>query len=97
MAHYILVSDKPLEGHEQFLTEALEELRKHRVLGLAMVAFLEPEEDGDDILTGYYGLDLRGKQEAAIQIQADVTDGIIRANMKRYMEEIEREREEEEE
>ncbi|MCI5929317.1 MAG: hypothetical protein MRZ73_12430 [Pseudoflavonifractor capillosus] len=96
MAHYILVSDKPLEGYEQFLTGALDELRKHRVLGLAMVAFLEPEESGDDILTGYYGLNLRGKQEAAMQIQADVTDGIVRANVQRYLEEIEREREEEE-
>lgn len=95
MAHYILVSDKPLEGYEQFLTGALDELRKHRVLGLAMVAFLEPEENGDDILTGYYRLNLRGKQKAAMQIQADVTDGIVRANVQRYLEEIERERGEE--
>lgn len=46
---------------------------------------------GADVLTGYYNMPLQDKQTAASNIQADVTDGIIRANMRRYLEELEQE------
>ena len=92
MAHYILVSDKPLEGHEEFLTGAMEELRKHRVLGLTMVAFLAPEENGERVLTGYYNLRPVELQKAALYIQEEATSEFIKENVRRYMEEIERER-----
>ena len=60
--------------------------------GIALVALLEePDEDGADALTAYFHLGLRGKEEAAANIQADVTEGIVRANLRRYLRELEEE------
>lgn len=89
MAHFMLLSDRPQKNYEAFLLEGLEELRKHTVRGLAVVALLEPDEEGEAVLTGYFNMSLQDKELAAANIQADVVDGILRANIKRYLEELE--------
>lgn len=92
MANFTILSDQPFEDYILFLEETMQILSSERVQGLAVVALLEgPDESGADVLTGYYNMSLRDKQAAASQIQADVTDGIIRANIRRYLEEMERE------
>ena len=84
----ILLSDRPIEGWATFLSENIQILEEYRVRAVALVVLLEePDEDGADVLTGYYGMSLQDKQIAASNIQADVTDGIIRANIQRYLEE----------
>lgn len=93
MSNCMVLSDKPLEGYEQFIAEALEELDGRPVLGIALVALME---DGSAI-TGYHGLDVLGKQVAAAQVQADITDAIVRANIADYLRELESGEEEEEE
>ena len=85
MANFTILSDKPFEDYISFVTETLQILSSKKVRGLAIVALLEePDEDGADVLTGYYNMPLQDKQTAASNIQADVTDGIIRA--KKYEE-----------
>ena len=80
------------ECYAAFLEETMQILSSEKVQGLAVVALLEgPDESGADVLTGYYNMSLRDKQAAASQIQADVTDGIVRANIRRYLEEMEQE------
>ena len=92
MANFTILSDKPFEDYISFVTETLQILSAKKVRGLAIVALLdEADEDGADVLTGYYNMPLQGKQAAASHIQADVTDGIVRANMRRYLEELEQE------
>lgn len=92
MANFTILSDQPFEDYILFLEETMQTLSSEKVQGLAVVALLEgPDESGADVLTGYYNMSLRDKQEAASQIQADVTDGIVRANIRRYLEEMEQE------
>ena len=92
MANFTILSDKPFEDYISFVTETLQILSAKKVRGLAIVALLdEADEDGADVLTGYYNMHLQDKQTAASHIQADVTDGIVRANMRRYLEELEQE------
>lgn len=96
MANFTILSDKPFEDYISFVTETLQILSGEKVKGLAVVALLEePDAGGADVLTGYYNMNLQDKQTAASNIQADVTDGIIRANMRRYLEEMEQEEQEE--
>lgn len=92
MANFTILSDKPLEDYIPFVAETLQAISAKKVRGLAIVALLdEADEDGADVLTGYYNMPLQDKQTAASHIQADVTDGIVRANMRRYLEELEQE------
>ncbi len=92
MANFTILSDKPFEDYISFMTETLQVLSSCKVHGLAIVALLEePDEDGADVLTGYYNMGLLDKQEAAANIQMDVADGFIRANLRRYLEELEQE------
>ena len=90
MANFTILSDQPFEDYILFLEETMQILSSEKVQGLAVVALLEgPDESGADVLTGYYNMSLRDKQAAASQILADVTDGIVRANIRRYLEEME--------
>lgn len=92
MANFTILSDKSFEDYIPFVAETLQILSAKKVRGLAIVALLdEADEDGADVLTGYYNMPLQDKQTAASHIQADVTDGIVRANMRRYLEELEQE------
>ena len=92
MANFTILSDKPFEDYISFVTETLQILSAKKVRGLAIVALLdEADEYGSDVLTGYYNMPLQDTQTAASHIQADVTDGIVRANMRRYLEELEQE------
>lgn len=81
MSGCMLISDHPLADYEQFMAEAINELNGRKVLGVALVALLEDNE----AITGYHGLDLLGKQVAAAQIQSDITDAIVRANIADYI------------
>lgn len=97
MAQFMVVSDEPLRDYQKFLTQAIRDLSGYKVGGIALVALLEePDEDGADVLTAYFHLGLRGKEEAAANIRADVTEGIVRANLRRYLQELEEEDEAEE-
>lgn len=95
MDQFMVVSDEPLRDYQEFLTQAMRDLSGYKVGGIALVALLEePDEDGADALTAYFHLGIRGKEEAAANIQADITDGIVRANIRRYLQELEEEDEE---
>lgn len=97
MAQFMVVSDEPLRDYQEFLAQAMRDLSGYKVGGIALVALLEePDEDGAAALTAYFHLGLWGKEEAAANIQADITDGIVRANMRRYLQELEEEDEEDE-
>lgn len=85
MSNCMMLSDKPLESHEQFMVDAIAHLNGKPVMGIALVALME---DGSSI-TGYHELDVLGKQVAAAQIQADITDDIVRANIAEYIAEME--------
>lgn len=90
MAAFMIVSDRPPEEYQAFLTQAIQDLSDYAVRGVALVALLEePDEDEADVLTAYFNMNLQDKQLAAGNIQADVVDGIVRANMRRYLEELE--------
>ena len=92
---YILLSDKPVEGYAEFLTEAINELSKYNVRGIAIVAMLDqPPEENVDAMTGYWNMSLRDKEAAIADIQSDVTAQIVRANLRIFLEELEREDEE---
>lgn len=92
MANFTIISDKPFEDYISFVTETLQIISHQKVRGLAVVVMLEePDEEGADVLTGYYNMNLQDKQAAASNIQADVTDGLVRANLRRYLEELEQE------
>lgn len=92
MANFTILSDKPFEDYISFVTEMLQIISHQKVRGLAVVVMLEePDEEGADVLTGYYNMNLQDKQAAASNIQADVTDGLVRANLRRYLEELEQE------
>ena len=84
-----LVSDPASERRVRLI------FRDSQTTGIPLVARLaEPDEDGADALTAYFHLGIRGKEEAAANIQADITDGIVRANIRRYLQELEEEDEE---
>lgn len=94
MAHFMIVSDSPAQDYENFLTEGMAEMRKYKVRSLAIVAILEKGEQ-EDTLDGYFNMDLRDLQVAAATIQADITDKLVRANLRRYLEELEETEDEE--
>lgn len=94
MAHFMIVSDSPTQDYENFLTEGMAEMRKYKVRSLAIVALLEKGEQ-EDTLNGYFNMDLRDLQVAAASIQADITDKLVRANLRRYLEELEETEDEE--
>lgn len=91
---YILVSDKPTEEYAEFLAKTANELNGHKVRGIAMVALMEGDDDCD-AMTAYWNMGLMDRQEAASHIQADVTVGIIRANLRDMLGELEEDGEDE--
>ena len=95
MGQFMVLPDEPLRNYQEFLTQAMQDLSGRKVGGIALAALLEePDEDGADAMTAYFRLGLRGKEEAAANIQADITDGIVQANLCRYLQELEEENEE---
>lgn len=87
MSNYILISDKPLADHEQFLAETIEKLSGQKVTGVALVVTVDTEE-GEVVMTGYHNMGLAERQLAAAHINADVVDGIVRANIKDYLNDL---------
>ncbi len=77
-----LISDKNTE-YAQFLAKTLEELDKHEVQGIAIVALINGHEE----LTGYWNMDLRNKLQAETAIRFDAFDTFLLANKERYFEE----------
>lgn len=98
MASFIVVSDAPPEEWQSFVTETMQAASGKKVRGVAVVYLLaEPDEDGATVLTGYFNTSVEDKAYAAAHIQADVVDGIARANIRDWMDRMERDREEGEE
>lgn len=93
MSKCLILSDKPLESYEEFLGEAIRDLNGLPVRSIAVVALLEDKS----AVVGYHNMDLFDQQLAAAQIQADITDAIVRANIAGYLQELESGGEEEEE
>lgn len=85
----ITISDKPVKGLTDWLIKTADELQKYNVQGLAIVALVDPpRRDEADVLTGYYKMSLDDKSRAASHIQMDVVDGLVRANLGRYLQEL---------
>ena len=93
MSKCLILSDKPLESYEEFLGEAIQDLNGLPVRSVCVVALLEDKS----AVVGYHNMDLADQQLAAAQIQADITDAIVRANIADYLRELESGEEEEEE
>lgn len=75
-----IISDKKQIPFSKWLIESLEELQKHNVKGIALVALCE-----DQNMTGYWNMDQRGRAAAESEIRYDVIDGFIQANLDRYL------------
>lgn len=89
MAEFMVVSDKPLQGHQEFLADLAKKTAGHKVKGVATVFLLDERiDERADVLTAYFNMDMRDRQIAAAEIQADIVDGIVRANIRRYLEEL---------
>lgn len=68
----ILLSDRQLAEHEDFLLDIANSLHDKKVNGLAVVALLDEDyPDTGDILTGYFHMSVRDRQVAAASIQTD--------------------------
>ena len=67
VANFTILSDKPFEDYISFVTETLQILSAKKVRGLAIVALLdEADEDGADVLTGYYNMPLQDKPDGSV-------------------------------
>lgn len=89
---YILLSDKPAEGYAEFLARAINDLSSYNVRGIALVALLDqPQEENIDAMTAYWNMSLRDKETAVADVQSDITAQIVRANLRTFLEELERE------
>lgn len=90
MSNIIVVSDTLPEEWQGFMAETMSALGEKKVYGIAVVALLsEREEDGSTALTGYFNMSTEDRAMAAAHIQADVVDGIARANMRYWLERME--------
>lgn len=77
----VIVSDKPLKGVQRFLVDAIRGTDGGASVGAALVVL----KKNGDVETGYWDMELMDKQVAAVAIQADITDQIIRENFDQYM------------
>lgn len=94
MSTYLL-SDAPLSPWQKFLHEAIEELSQHRIKGIALIALPENYASDDGYtMSNYYNMNLLDLQVAAAQIQGDIIDRTVKANLRSYLAEIEQEEEE---
>lgn len=82
MNKYIVVSDGAPKPYEGFLTEELEAISEYKVKGLAMVILVESKET--NALVGYWNMNVTERAYAATHMQADVVDGIIKYNLRKY-------------
>ena len=92
MPQYYLVSDAPPEGHMAFLADSINRLSSYKVRGIALVALMDMAAEEDiAAMTAYYNMDLMDKALAKAQIEGDIIDGVIRANLRDYLEGLEHE------
>ena len=97
MAEFMVVSDKPLQGHQEFLADLAKKTAGYKVKGVAAVFLLDERiDERADVLTAYFNMNMQDRQIAAAEIQADIVDGIVRANIRRYLEELDEDQEEDE-
>lgn len=95
MASFIVVSDAPPEEWQSFVTETMQAASGKKVRAVAVVYLLaEPDQDGAKVLTAYFNTSVEDKAYAAAHIQADVVDGIARANIRDWLDRMERDEEE---
>ena len=85
MSNCIVVSDKPLEGYENFIANTLKELDGVPVESICLVA---RATDGT-AYSAHFNAGLEDIQLAAATLQADVTHLLVRANLRQYLEELE--------
>ena len=89
MSRFMILSDKPLASHEQFMAEAMKEMEGMNVTGIALVVGIDDPEAGRLYMTGYHNLDLAGKQLAAAQINADIVGDIVQVSLQEYLDDDE--------
>jgi hypothetical protein len=75
----VIIGDKD-QPYTQFMAEAVDELSKYAVQGLALVALIDDHYD----LTAYWNMDLRQKLQAESALRFDVLDTFLKANPGRY-------------
>lgn len=79
----VIISNKS-QKYTDFISEGLNELEKHNVKGIALVAICD-----DENLTGYWNMNLHKKLTAENEIRFDVMDTFLKANKDRYFSEDE--------
>lgn len=91
-----LISDEPLEGWQKFLGDSIRELSGHQVESLAVIVLPKDyaSEDGYT-MSGYYNMSLTDLQVAMGQIQSDIIERTVKANLQSWLEELESGEEEE--
>lgn len=85
---------KDMEGFSAWMEEGLDEAINK--LGCEKVAICFLLESGD-VMTGYWQMGYADKKDVAEAIREDALDDLVRANIGRWLEEYEAEREEENE
>jgi len=74
-----IITDKQQLEYSEWLAQSIEEMQKHNVRGIAIVALCD-----DENITGYWNMSQRDKAMAETEIRYDVIDGFINANTARY-------------
>lgn len=80
MTMIVMDSNQP---YTEFITQSLDELSKHSVNGIALVALVDDSYE----LTSYWNMTLRNKLQAENALRFDSMDEFILANRERYLEE----------
>jgi len=79
----MLCGDSPTQDYENFMLETINILEKHKVKGIAVVAFID--DPNSEALTAYWNMGCIEKSYAATHIQSDAVDELVMANMDRYL------------
>ena len=85
-----LISDEPLEGWQKVMGDSIRELSGHQVESLAVIVLPKDyaREDGYT-MSGYYNMSLTDLQVAMGQIQSDIIERTVKANLQSWLEELE--------
>lgn len=67
--------------YNEFFTEALDYMEKYDIKGIALIILTDND---DQMLSGYWSMNLIDKQVAKSQIELDIIDEFIKNNSDRY-------------
>ncbi len=87
MADFVIVSDRPPEEYEEFIYEEVSMLSEYDIRSVALVAVLEDNR----IICGYHNMSVLDKEIVASTVRDDAMLEVVRANLKRLLDQMEEE------